>query len=54
MVEKEYHEQGWRMDESLEEFWQHQGREGKQKEADTEELGPCLGCQSRQIDCVWP
>ena len=33
-AEKEYREQGWRIDESLEEFQQHQQREEKWKEAD--------------------
>ena len=51
-VEQEYREQGWRLDESLEEFWQRQWREGKQREVDTEDWGPCLGCQSRKIECV--
>ena len=51
-VEQELREQGWRLDESLEEFWQHQQREEKRKELDTEDQGPCLGCWSRKIDCV--
>ena len=51
-AEQELREQGWRLDESLEEFWQHQWREEKQREVDVEDWGPCLGCQSRKIDCV--
>ena len=42
-AEKEYWEQGWRMDESLEEFRWHQQREEKQKEVDMEDLGR-IGC----------
>ena len=49
---KEYREQGWRINESLEEFWRHQWREEKQREVDAEDWGPCLGCRSRKIDCV--
>ena len=52
-VEQELREQGWRLDESLEEFWQCQRRKEKRKEVDTEDRGPCLGCQSRKIDCIW-
>ena len=51
-VERELWEQGWQLDELLEEFWQHQLREEKQKEVDMEVQGPCLGCQSRKIECV--
>ena len=51
-VEWEFREQGWRLDESLEEFRQHQQREEKWREVDTEDQGPCLGCRSRKIDCV--
>ena len=51
-VEQEYREQGWRLDELLEEFRWRQQREEKQREVDTEDQGPCLGCQSRKIDCV--
>ena len=46
-VEKEYREQGWQIDESLEEFRRCQWRE-----VDMEDQGPCLGCRSRKIDCV--
>ena len=42
-AEWELREQGWRLDESLEEFWWHQQREEKQKEVDMEDQGPCLG-----------
>ena len=52
-AERELREQRWRLDESLEEFWWCQRREEKQKEVDMEDRGPCLGCQSRKIDCVW-
>ena len=41
-VERELQEQGWRIDESLEEFWWHQQREEKQKEVDTEDREACL------------
>ena len=51
-AEWEYRAQGWRFDELLEEFWRHQQREEKQREVDTKDWGPCLGCQSRKIDCV--
>ena len=51
-AEQEYRAQGWRFDESLEEFQQHQQREEKWREVDTKDWGPCLGCQSRKIDCV--
>ena len=51
-AEREYRAQGWRLDESLEEFWQHQWREEKWREVDTEDWGPCLGCWSRKIECV--
>ena len=51
-VEKELREQGWRLDESLEEFWWHQQREEKWREVDVEDWGPCLDCWSRKIDCV--
>ena len=50
-VEWELREQGWQLDESLEFRW-CQWREEKQKEVDTEDWGPCLGCWSRKIDCV--
>ena len=49
-VEWELREQGWRLDESLEEFWQCQRREEKQKEVDMEDWGPCLGCRSRKME----
>ena len=52
-MEQELREQGWRLDESLEEFWWHQWREEKWREVDAEDQGPCLGCRSRKIDCVW-
>ena len=53
MAEQELREQGWRLDESLEEFQWHQQREEKWREVDAEDWGPCLGCRSRKIDCVW-
>ena len=53
-AEREYREQGWQIDKSLEEFQWHQWREEKWKEVDTEDWGPCFGYQSRWIDCVWP
>ena len=52
-VEQELREQGWQLDESLEEFRQHQQREEKWKEVDMEDWGPCLGCQSRKMECIW-
>ena len=52
-AEQELREQGWQLDESLEEFWWHQWREEKQREVDTEDRGPCLGCQSRKVECIW-
>ena len=53
-AERELQEQGWRLDELLEEFWQCQRREEnlKRKEVDMEDQGPCLGCWSRKIECV--
>ena len=51
-VEWELREQGWRLDELLEESQQHQQREEKWNEVDMEDWGPCLGCRSRKIDCV--
>ena len=51
-VERELQEQGWRLDELLEEFQWHQRKEEKQNEMDTEDQGPCLGCRSRKIECV--
>ena len=51
-AERELREQGWWLDESLEEFQQCQWREEKQKEVDTEDWGPCLGCQSRKMECI--
>ena len=51
-AERELREQGWQLDKSLEEFWQRQWREEKQKEVDTEDWGPCLGCQSRKMECI--
>ena len=51
-VERELREQGWRLDESLEEFWRRQWREEKWKEVDMEDWGPGLGCQSRKVECV--
>ena len=47
-VEQELREQGWQLDESLEEFQ----REEKWKEVDTEDRGPCLGCRSRKMECI--
>ena len=52
-AEQELREQGWRLDESLEEFWQHQQREEKWREVDMEDRGPCLGCRSRKVECIW-
>ena len=52
-VERELREQGWRLDESLEEFRQCQQREEKWKEVDMEDQGPCLGCRSRKMECIW-
>ena len=52
-AEQELREQGWRLDESLEEFRQCQQREEKWREVDTEDQGPCLGCQSRKVECIW-
>ena len=52
-VEQELREQGWQLEESLEEFWQHQYREEKQRKVDMEDRGPCLGCQSRKVECIW-
>ena len=52
-AERELREQGWRLDKLLEEFWQHRQREEKRKEVDTEDQGPCLGCQSRKMECIW-
>ena len=52
-AEQELREQGWQLDESLEEFQQHQRREEKWKEVDMEDQGPCLGCWSRKVECVW-
>ena len=52
-AEQELREQGWWLDESLEEFWQRQWREEKWKEVDTEDQGPCLGCQLRKMECIW-
>ena len=42
MAEKEYREQGRQIDESLEEFWQHQRREEKWREVDMEDRGHAL------------
>ena len=52
MAEWELREQGWWLDESLEEFQQRQRKEEKWREVDAEDQGPCLGCRSRKIDCV--
>ena len=52
-AERELREQGWWLDESLEEFRQHQQREEKWKEVNTEDKGPCLGCWSRKMECIW-
>ena len=52
-VEQELREQGWQLDESLEEFWWCQQREEKRREVDMEDRGPCLGCQSRKVECIW-
>ena len=46
-VEQELREQGWRLDKSLEEF-----RRCQRREVDTEDRGPCLGCQSRKMECI--
>ena len=51
-AEWELREQGWRLDESLEEFQRCQRREEKQREVDLEDWGLCLGCWSRKIDCI--
>ena len=51
-AEREYRAQGWRLDESLEEFWRFQRRDEKRKEVDMEDQGPCLCCWSRKIDCI--
>ena len=52
-VEWELREQGWWLDELLEEFRWRQWREEKRKEVDTEDRGPCLGCWSRKMECIW-
>ena len=51
-AEQELREQGWQLDESLEELWQRQWREQKWREVDMEDWGPCLGCQSRKMECI--
>ena len=51
-AEWELREQGWQLDKSLEEFWWCQQREEKWKEVDMEDWGPCLGCQSRKMECI--
>ena len=51
-AEQELREQGWRLDESLEEFQWCQRREEKWREVDTEDWGPCLGCRSRKMECI--
>ena len=51
-AERELREQGWRLDESLEEFRQRQWREEKRREVDMEDQGPCLGCRSRKMECI--
>ena len=51
-ADQELREQGWQLDELLEEFWQHQRREEKWKEVDMEDQVPCLGCQSRKMVCI--
>ena len=51
-VEQELREQGWQLDESLEEFRWCQQREEKWREVDMEDRGPCLGCQSRKVECI--
>ena len=51
-AERELREQGWQLDESLEEFQWRQQREEKWKEVDTEDRGPCLGCRSRKMECI--
>ena len=51
-AEWELREQGWQLDELLEEFQQCQWRGEKWKEVDTEDWGPCLGCQSRKMECI--
>ena len=52
-AERELREQGWRLDELLEEFRRCQRREEKWKEVDMEDRGPCLGCWSRKMECIW-
>ena len=51
-VEQELREQGWRLDELLEEFWWRQRREEKWREVDMEDWGPCLGCWLRKMECI--
>ena len=46
-AERELREQGWWLDKLLEEFQRCQRRE-----VDTEDRGPCLGCQSRKMECI--
>ena len=46
-MEKEYREQGWRIDKSLEEFRWHQWREEKQREVDAEDRGPDTGMRRK-------
>ena len=52
-AERELREQGWRLDELLEEFQWRQQREEKWKEVDTEDRGPCLGCWLGKMECIW-
>ena len=52
-AEQELREQGWQLDESLEEFRRCQRREEKWMEVDTEDQGLYLGCQSRKMECIW-
>ena len=46
-AEQELREQGWQLDELLEEFQWRQ-----QREVDMEDQGPCLGCRSRKMECI--
>ena len=51
-AEQELREQGWQLDELLEEFQQCQRREEKQSEVGMKDWGPCLGCRSRKMECI--
>ena len=48
-VEQELREQGWRLDESLEEFWWRQWREEKQREVDMEDQGHALAASQGRL-----